>query len=117
MKYISQVLYQQIDQICAFIMGQIAQMIPEIIIFYDLVSKILILTMLPLNLQFFYNLTLIAKLSLNFSRKTLMRSTIQDLKELIRVNYEILHKMKRKNGQLVNFTAYSKLYLDFSHSF
>ena len=46
-----------------------------------------------------------------------MKSTIQHLKELLRVNSEILYKTKRKNEQLVNFAASLKCYIDLFHSF
>ena len=68
--------------------------------YYDLVPKISFLAIL--NLCFFYNLILNTKLLLNFSQKIYVRSTVQHLKELLKINFEILRKTK-KNGQLANF--------------
>ena len=53
---------------------------------------------------------------LNLSQKT-VKNTVQHLKELLKVNFEILHKTKRKNNQLINFASSLKCYHDFFQFF
>ena len=46
-----------------------------------------------------------------------MRSTIQCLKKLLKVNFKICHKTKRKSEQLINFDKFLKFYFEFYQTF